>query len=64
MYAVPPEFVYAIMRQESSFKEDVTSPAGARGLMQIMPGTAAAVYKTNHIPYYNPEPAIYLTKEH
>ncbi|WP_374405906.1 transglycosylase SLT domain-containing protein [Pelagerythrobacter sp.] len=32
--------VHAIARQESEFDEDRVSHAGARGLMQVMPGTA------------------------
>lgn len=35
--------VLALMRQESSFDEQIVSPAGARGLMQLMPATATAV---------------------
>lgn len=34
------EFVYGVMRRESRFKSDVKSPAGAVGLMQLMPATA------------------------
>lgn len=49
----PPEFVYAIIRQESGFREDVVSSAGARGLMQLMPNTATVVSKANKIPYIN-----------
>jgi soluble lytic murein transglycosylase len=34
-----PLFVVALMRQESTFDDQITSPAGAMGLMQIMPAT-------------------------
>ena len=37
---LPPGLALAIMRQESSFDPQVTSPAGARGLMQLTAGTA------------------------
>ncbi|MBA2565667.1 MAG: transglycosylase SLT domain-containing protein, partial [Gemmatimonadetes bacterium] len=37
---VPPSLLWAIMRQESSFDPAVRSPAGALGLLQLMPATA------------------------
>lgn len=52
-YQIAPELIYAIIRQESSFRDDVTSSAGARGLMQVMPTTATLVAKQHKIPFTN-----------
>jgi len=50
-YHIPKEYIYAIIRQESSFKQDVISFAGAYGLMQIMPRTASLITRHSHISY-------------
>ena len=50
-YQIPAELIYAIIRQESGFRDDVVSPAGARGLMQVMPSTATVVAKHERIAY-------------
>ena len=44
---VDPLLIYSIMHQESSFKQRAISYKGARGLMQLMPGTAARFGVTN-----------------
>jgi len=40
-FLIKPELVWAIMREESGYRPQVISSAGARGLLQIMPETGA-----------------------
>jgi soluble lytic murein transglycosylase len=42
-HGVPPLLTFAIMQTESRFNPGVTSWAGAKGLVQLMPGTAKTV---------------------
>ena len=42
-FRVDPSLLYALARQESNFDPAAISRAGARGLMQVMPATAAYV---------------------
>ncbi len=41
--SVPMEYIYGIMKAESSFRRDAISPVGALGLMQVMPVTGRRV---------------------
>ena len=45
-----PLVLHAIIRQESSFQPDVLSSAGAVGLMQLMPRTAAETARKEKMP--------------
>ena len=40
-YQIDPNLVFAIIRAESKYQTSAESPVGAKGLMQIMPETAA-----------------------
>ena len=48
---VEPALVLGLIRQESEFDADAVSRAGARGLMQLMPGTASQTAREIGIGY-------------
>lgn len=46
-HGIDPQVFTNLVRQESGFDPDAGSPAGARGLCQLMPGTAAGLGVTD-----------------
>ena len=54
-HLVPPLLTFAIMQTESRFDPRATSWAGARGLVQLMPGTAKDLAQKSGIKDYAPE---------
>ncbi|MDX1960897.1 MAG: lytic transglycosylase domain-containing protein [Leptospiraceae bacterium] len=60
-FDVEEEVVYAIMRQESFFRENAISSSNARGLMQVMPSTGkflARKLSTSNYSLHDPEVSI------
>ena len=51
---IDPFFVYSVMRQESIFDYQITSPAGACGLLQIMPATGKMLAKQESLETFDP----------
>jgi soluble lytic murein transglycosylase len=48
-----PAWVFGIMRSESAMTATARSPAGALGLMQVMPATAKTLSRQHGLPYRN-----------
>ena len=50
-WRVDPALAFAHVIQESTFRTDAVSPAGAVGLMQVRPGTAGDMARARGLPY-------------
>lgn len=57
---VPPSLALAVAEAESDFVADAVSPAGARGVMQIMPATARGEFGIGADELWNPRLNIQL----
>lgn len=62
---IDPAWAFAIIRAETAWQPDAQSGADARGLMQLLPGTAKLVARRSGLPYDGPaslyEPAINIS---
>lgn len=52
--SIDPLLILSIMREESHFRPAVVSPAGAKGLMQIMPKTGILISKSMNMENFEP----------
>ncbi len=59
-FTVDPPLVYALTRTESGFDRNAVSPAGARGLMQLMPVTANFIARNQGIAGATSDPSANL----
>lgn len=53
-----PAWILALARQESMFMPEIKSPAGALGVMQIMPGTGRTIASKLNESWNNPYPLL------
>ncbi|MDA0353084.1 MAG: lytic transglycosylase domain-containing protein [Chloroflexi bacterium] len=53
-FGVPPLLLLALVRQESAFEPDVSSPAGAIGLTQVIPPTGVEIARILGEPWEGP----------
>jgi soluble lytic murein transglycosylase len=51
---IDPAWTFAIIRAETAWQPDARSGADARGLMQLLPGTAELVSRRSGLPYPGP----------
>jgi cell wall-associated NlpC family hydrolase len=63
-YGLKPELLAGLAKVESGFRANAVSPAGARGLMQIMPGTAKGLHVDPFDPAQAVDGAARLLKRH
>jgi cell wall-associated NlpC family hydrolase len=63
-YGIDPALLSAVAKTESSYQASAVSPAGARGLMQLMPGTARSLGVNPDVPAQAVDGAARLLSDH
>jgi len=63
-YGVDPALLSAVAKAESGYRADAVSSAGARGLMQLMPGTARSLKVDPDVPAQAVDGAARLLADH
>lgn len=51
-WGLDPDYVFALMRQESAFNAGALSSADARGVLQILPSVAREIARQKRYPYF------------
>lgn len=62
-FKIDPRFVVAVVANESRFQTHAVSSAGAQGLGQLMPETAASMGVNPHVPYQNIQGTVRYLKQ-
>lgn len=62
IFSLQKALIYAVIRQESTFREKVVSHAGAYGLMQVLPSTAKQIARSKKIQLQNSKQLFQVNK--